>query len=57
MDQNKATQLVQYLWYVVHNGQQLAPSLSYAQLPANVVTIDENTIRSVTFNGQTLPVS
>jgi ABC-type phosphate transport system substrate-binding protein len=57
MDQNKATQLVQYLWYVVHDGQSLAPSLSYATLPANVVTIDETTIRSITFNGQTLPVS
>jgi phosphate ABC transporter phosphate-binding protein len=57
MDQNKATQLVQFLWYVVHDGQQLAPSLSYAQLPANVVSIDETTIRSITFNGQQLSVS
>jgi phosphate ABC transporter phosphate-binding protein len=57
MDQNKATQLVQFLWYVVHDGQQLAPSLSYAQLPTNVVQIDEATIKSITFNGQQLPVS
>jgi phosphate transport system substrate-binding protein len=57
MDKNKATQLVQFLWYVVHAGQQLAPSLSYAQLPTNVVQIDEATIRSITFNGQQLPVS
>ena len=26
MDMNKATQLVQYLWYVVHDGQQLGTS-------------------------------
>jgi len=57
MDQNKATQLVQYIWYVVHDGQQLAPALEYASLPTNVVQIDETTIRSITFNGQQLPVS
>jgi phosphate transport system substrate-binding protein len=57
MDQNKATQLVQYLWYDVHDGQQLAPALEYAPLPTNVVQIDETTIRSITFNGQQLPVS
>jgi phosphate ABC transporter phosphate-binding protein len=57
MDQNKATQLVQFLWYVVHDGQQLSPALQYAQLPANVVQIDEITIRSITFNGQQLTVS
>ncbi len=57
MDQNKATQLVQYLWYIVHAGQQLAPPLQYAQLPTNVVQIDETTIHSITFNGQQLQVS
>ncbi len=57
MDQNKATQLVQYLWYVVHDGQQLSSALHYAQLPANVVQIDEATIHSITFNGQPLQAS
>ena len=57
MTQAKATAIVQYMWYVVHDGQSLAPSLSYAPLPANVVSIDETTIRSITFNGQTLLVS
>jgi phosphate ABC transporter phosphate-binding protein len=57
MDKNKATQLVQYLWYVVHGGQQLAPALEYAPLPTNVVQTDETTIRSLTFDGQQLPVS
>jgi phosphate transport system substrate-binding protein len=57
MDQSKATQLVQYIWYVVHDGQQLAPSLQYAQLPPNIVQIDESAIQSVTFNGQHLPTS
>jgi phosphate ABC transporter phosphate-binding protein len=54
MDQAKATQLVQFLWYITHTAQQLSPSLYYAQLPANVVQIDENSIRSITFSGQHL---
>jgi phosphate ABC transporter phosphate-binding protein len=54
MTQDKATALVQYLWYVVHDGQSLAPGLAYASLPSNVVTLDEETLRSITFNGQTL---
>ena len=54
MTQDKATALVQFLWYVVHDGQDLAPELSYAKLPSNVVQIDETTIQSITFNGQTL---
>jgi phosphate transport system substrate-binding protein len=57
MNQARATAIVQFLWYVVHSGQDLAPGLAYAQLPSNVVAIDEATIRSITFNGQTLPVT
>jgi phosphate transport system substrate-binding protein len=56
MTLDKATQLVQYIWYVVHGGQQLAPTLQYASLPSNIVTLDEATIRSITFNGQSLNV-
>jgi phosphate transport system substrate-binding protein len=55
MDQNKATQLVQYLWYLVHDGQSLAANLEYAALPSNVVQINEASLNSITFNGQTLP--
>jgi phosphate transport system substrate-binding protein len=55
MDMNKATQLVQYVWYVVHDGQQLANALEYATLPSNLVQIDEATLNSVTFNGQPVP--
>jgi phosphate transport system substrate-binding protein len=55
MDQNKATQLVQFLWYLVHDGQSLAANLQYAALPQNVVSVDEASLNSITFNGQTLP--
>jgi phosphate transport system substrate-binding protein len=54
MTQEKATALVQFIWYIVHDGQDLAPSLQYAPLPSNVVQIDETSIASITFNGQTL---
>ncbi len=57
MNQDKAEAIVQYLWYVVHDGQSLASNLQYAQLPANVVSIDEATIRSITYKGQTLSVT
>jgi phosphate transport system substrate-binding protein len=57
MTQGKATALVQFLWWVVHDGQQYSPSLEYVQLPTNVVQIDETTIQSITYNGQHLPTS
>jgi phosphate transport system substrate-binding protein len=57
LTQAEATALVQWLWYMVHDGQNRASALSYAPLPANVVSIDEATIRSITFNGQTVYTS
>jgi phosphate transport system substrate-binding protein len=57
MTQDRATAVVQFLWYVVHSGQDLAPGLAYATLPSNVVQIDEATLQSITFNGQTLPIT
>jgi ABC-type phosphate transport system substrate-binding protein len=49
-----AQTLVNYLWFVVHNGQDQARPLSYVALPSNVVTNAEASIRSITYNGQTL---
>jgi phosphate ABC transporter phosphate-binding protein len=57
MDMNKATQLIQWVWYVIHDGQSLASGLQYAPLPSNIVQYDEATIQSITFNGQTIPIS
>jgi len=54
MTWDKAKQLVDYIWYVVHDGQQLAANLQYAALPQNLVQINETTLRSITFNGQSL---
>ena len=57
MTEAKATALVQFLWWVVHDGQGIAPNLEYVALPSKVVQIDENTIQSITFNGQHLSTS
>lgn len=57
MDLNKATQLVQFLWFLVHGAQDISPNLQYSPLPANIVSLDETTIQSITFNGQAIPVS
>jgi phosphate transport system substrate-binding protein len=57
MTETKANALGQFLWYVIHDGQSLAAGNEYAPLPSNVVQLDETTIRSITFNGQTLQVT
>ncbi len=49
--QSEATALGQWLWYIIHDGQNLAAAHEYAALPANVVSIDETTIKSITFDG------
>ncbi len=51
MTQTKANAIVDWIWYMVHDGQSLASNLQYASLPANVVALDEATIKSITFNG------
>jgi phosphate transport system substrate-binding protein len=55
MTMDKATAVVQYIWFVIHDGQQHANALQYAMLPQNLVQIDEITLNSITFNGQAIP--
>lgn len=54
MNKEKAQALVEFLWWAVHRGQDYAPKLQYVPLPQQVVSIDEETIKSITFNGETL---
>lgn len=54
MDLNKARILANYLWFIVHDGQSLAPALQYVPLSQNIVSIDETSIRSMTFQGTSL---
>jgi phosphate ABC transporter phosphate-binding protein len=55
MTLDKAKALVDFLWFTVHSGQAQASPLAYVPLPAGIVAIDERSIESITFNGQTLP--
>jgi len=54
MDQAKATAVVNFMWWCVHDGQQYSESLLYPRLPAGVVTLDEAILRSIVYNGQAL---
>jgi len=61
MTQPKAKALVDFLWWVVHDGQTYSAALVYVPLPPSIVTLDEGDaasaragIRTITYNGQTL---
>ncbi|MGA2976673.1 MAG: phosphate ABC transporter substrate-binding protein PstS [Spirochaetia bacterium] len=49
--QATAEALVKLLWWMTHDGQKFAESLSYATLPPAVVAKAEVLIKSVTYNG------
>ena len=57
MTLNKAQALVKFLWWAIHDGQQYAPSLIYVPLPQNIVSADEQLLKSETYQGQTLITS
>lgn len=54
MTHDKAKTLVDFLWFIVHGGQDLAAPNYYVSLAHLIVTINEATIHSMTFNGQIL---
>jgi phosphate transport system substrate-binding protein len=43
--------VVSFLWWVINSGQQAGTSLGYIPLPQNVVSLDDATIKSITYNG------
>lgn len=53
-DQAKGTALVNFLNWVFHDGQKIAPTLSYVPLPDNLTAREINMLKTVTFNGQPL---
>jgi phosphate transport system substrate-binding protein len=48
----KADVLTNFFWWIVNQGQTFSPKLFYAPLPASVVTVDENLIKQINYNGQ-----
>jgi phosphate transport system substrate-binding protein len=51
----KAENLVDFLGWVLTTGQTYSAQLYYVPLPASVVTLDQATVASMTFNGQAIP--
>ena len=43
--------MMKMLWWMVHDAQQYAEPLAYAQLPKGVVNKAEAILKSVTYNG------
>ncbi len=54
MTEAKAKALVDFLWWAVHDGQRYAPDLHYAPLPEEVVKLNEETIKLITYQGKPL---
>ena len=54
MSESRAQDLVNYLWFIVHGGQDQATPLNYVKLPSNVVQNAEASLRLITYNGQQL---
>jgi len=52
MDQVKASAVVSFMWWCIHDGQQYSEGLLYSRLPHGVVALDEAILRSVVYNGQ-----
>jgi phosphate transport system substrate-binding protein len=57
MTKSKAETLAKFLWWAIHDGQQYAPALIYAPLPQNIVSADEQLLKSITYQGQILITS
>jgi phosphate transport system substrate-binding protein len=53
-DPTKGKTLAQFLWWAVHDGQQLGAALDYAPLPAAVVTKIEAKLKGLKAGGQAL---
>jgi len=50
-DQGRGAALVNFLWWVVNTAQNGGTNLGYVPLPSNIVSIDDATINSITYNG------
>ena len=54
MTKARAQALVDFVWWAVHDGQAYSEALVYVPLPDSVKNLNEQGLRNVTFNGQTL---
>jgi len=54
IDQAKAKALVDFISWAITDGQKFAPKLSFVPLPDQVVKINQDTLKSLTFKGKPL---
>ena len=54
LDQAKAKALVDFISWAITDGQKQAETLDYVPLPDGVVKLNQDTLKSLTFNGQPL---
>lgn len=52
MDFNKAKAIVDFIWWIIHEGQNYSESLLYPKLPDEIVKIGESLIKQVTYQGK-----
>ena len=57
IDHRKAEALVNFLSWAITDGQQYADELGYVPLPDSVIRLNQETLSSLTFNGQPLVAS
>jgi len=53
--QDRSNEVVKFLNYIIHDGQQYASGLLYVPLPDTIKKIDEDGLAKVTFNGGAVP--
>ena len=56
-DQAKGTALVNFLWWAIHDGEQMTKPLLYAPLPPEVAAKAEQKIKSITYQGTPIRTS
>jgi phosphate transport system substrate-binding protein len=54
VDKEQGQKLVNFLWWMMHEGQKEAAALHYAPLPQEVVAREEDAISEITYEGQPL---
>ncbi|HVW98144.1 MAG TPA: phosphate ABC transporter substrate-binding protein PstS [Mucilaginibacter sp.] len=50
----RAKEVLQLLWYIVHDGQKFAEPLNYAPLSKSAVKVAEKILKSATYNGKAI---
>jgi phosphate transport system substrate-binding protein len=54
---SKADALGRFVWWALHDGQRLAPTLDYAPLPPEIVTRAERAVKGLRAEGKPLSIS